>query len=71
MPEYLEILKEQISIHKEERDFWKKANSYVLCNTKHLVCLEYSTEDETKLSIFAKREIQNRYTAYPHCKGKY
>lgn len=71
VPEHLELLKEQILKHKEERDFWQKEKTYILSDTEHLICLEYSTEDETKLSLFVKREIQNCYTAYPHCEGKY
>ena len=67
----LEFLKEQIWKYKEERAFWQKEKTYILSDTEHLICLEYSTEDETKLSLFVKREIQNSYTSYPHCDGKY
>ena len=71
MPEHLEFLKEQISKHKEERSFWQKAKGYLLCDTSHLDCFEYSTNEETKIITFTKRAIQTYYTAYPHCEGKY
>ena len=71
LPEHLELLKEQIKRHKAERSFWANANAYVLCDTEHLDCFEYSNNDETKLVTFSKRAIQSSYTAYPHCEGKY
>ena len=73
MPNHLEILRTQIEKHKSERDFWRKAQARVLCDSDELTAIEYFDEDKENIKIitFTGRTIQNSYVAYPHCMGKY
>ncbi len=71
--EHIEILKETVEKHKNERSFWQSVQARILGNTESFTCIQYNDEasDKIKLFLFFKRSIQNKYVAYPVANGKY
>ena len=60
-------LAELIAEYKRERDFWKRSECHILCDTKTLLVLQFNDKDynEIKIYTYTKHPNQEYITVYP------